>query len=77
MDARQSAIFAIQFVKPILQAIIHLEIVYVTIENPAFSLFLYLTGVYFRGELKHVENQVLTNQNCRNRWYQFEYNTQF
>ena len=24
-----------------------------TIENPAFCLFLYLTGVHFRGELKH------------------------
>ena len=24
-----------------------------TIENPAFCLFLYLTGVHFRGELQH------------------------
>ena len=27
------------------------EGVYVTIGNPAFYLFLYLTGVHFRGEL--------------------------
>ena len=31
-----------------------LEGVYVTIGNPAFCLFLYLTGVHFRGELQHV-----------------------
>ena len=24
-----------------------------TIENPAFCLFLYLTGVHFRGKLQH------------------------
>ena len=30
-----------------------LEVVYVTIRNSAFCL-LYLTGEYFRGELKHV-----------------------
>ena len=30
------------------------EVVYVTIENPAFCLFLYLTGVHFRGELQPV-----------------------
>ena len=30
-----------------------LEGVYVTIGNPAFCLFLYLTGVHFRGELQH------------------------
>ena len=29
------------------------EVVYVTIENPAFCLALYLTGVHFRGELQH------------------------
>ena len=29
------------------------EGVYVTIGNPAFYLFLYLTGVHFRGELQH------------------------
>ena len=31
-----------------------LEVVYVRTGNPAFCLFLYLTGVYFRGELQHV-----------------------
>ena len=31
-----------------------MEVVYVTIENPAFFLFLYLTGIHFRGELQHV-----------------------
>ena len=30
-----------------------LEGVYVTVGNPAFCLFLYLTGVHFRGELQH------------------------
>ena len=30
-----------------------LEVVSVTIGNPAFCLFLYLTGVHFRGELGH------------------------
>ena len=30
-----------------------LEGVYVTIGHPAFCLFLYLTGVHFRGELQH------------------------
>ena len=30
-----------------------IEGVYVTIGNPAFSVFLYLTGVHFRGELQH------------------------
>ena len=29
------------------------EGVYMTIGNPDFCLFLYLTGVYFRGELQH------------------------
>ena len=29
------------------------EGVYVTIGNPAFCLFLYLTGAHFRGELQH------------------------
>ena len=51
MDARKSAIFAIQFVKPILQTITHMEVVYVTMGNPAFWLFLHLTGVHFRGDL--------------------------
>ena len=30
------------------------EVVYVTIETPGFCLFLYLTGVHFRGELQQV-----------------------
>ena len=30
-----------------------IEGVYVTIGNPAFCVFLYLTGVHFRGELQH------------------------
>ena len=45
--------------------------VYVT----AFCLFLYLTGIHFRGELQHggdvsqwAKSQVSTNQNSRNRW---------
>ena len=52
------------------------EVVHVTIGNPAFCLFLYLTGVHFRGGLQHFgdvteqKNQVLTNQNSRNRWCQ-------
>ena len=29
------------------------EGVYVTIGNPAFCLFIYLTDVHFRGELQH------------------------
>ena len=35
-----------------------MEVVYVTIRNPAFCLFLYLTGVHFRGELQHVGDVV-------------------
>ena len=31
-----------------------LEVVYVTIENPAFCLALYLARIHFRGELHHV-----------------------
>ena len=31
-----------------------LEFVYVAIGNPAFCLFLYLSGVHFRGELQQV-----------------------
>ena len=30
-----------------------IEVVHVTIGNPAFCLSLHLTGVYFRGELQH------------------------
>ena len=33
---------------------LHREVVYVTIGNPAFCLTLYLTGIHFRGELQHV-----------------------
>ena len=29
------------------------EVAYVTIGNSSFCLFLYLTGVHFRGELQH------------------------
>ena len=32
------------------------EVAYVTIGNPAFYLFLYLTGIHFRDELQHVGN---------------------
>ena len=31
-----------------------MEGVCVTIGNPAFCLFLYLTGVHFRGKLQHI-----------------------
>ena len=47
-----------------------------TIGNPVPCLFFYLTGVHFRGELQHVrdvseqKDQVLVNQNSRNRWSQ-------
>ena len=30
-----------------------IEVVYVTLGNPAFYLALYLTGIHFRGELQH------------------------
>ena len=33
---------------------LHREVAYVTIGNPAFCLTLYLTGIHFRGELQHV-----------------------
>ena len=29
------------------------DVVYVTIGNPAFCLFLYLNGIHFRGELQY------------------------
>ena len=35
-----------------------IEVVYVTIRNPVFWLFLCLTGVYFRGKLQHVVTSV-------------------
>ena len=31
-----------------------LEVIYATIGNPAFCLFLYLTDVHFRGELHQI-----------------------
>ena len=42
-----------------------LEVVSVTIGNPAFCLFLYLTGVHFRGELQHVGNVSELKIMCR------------
>ena len=35
------------------------------IGNPAFSLFLYLTGVHFRGELQHVGDVSESKIKCR------------
>ena len=32
---------------------------YVTIGNPVFCLFLYLTGVHFRGKLQHGDDAVI------------------
>ena len=37
------------------------EGVYVTIGNAAFYLFLYLTDVHFRGELKYISQTVKEN----------------
>ena len=31
-------------------------VVYVTIRNPAFFLFIYLTGIHFLGKLQHVRD---------------------
>ena len=36
-----------------------------TIGNPAFCLFLYLTGVHFRGELKQGGDVSQQETNCR------------
>ena len=47
-----------------------LESVYVTIGNPAFCLFIYLTGVNFRGELRQggdVNKQKIKCQPIRTR----------
>ena len=33
--------------------VMDIEVVHVTIGNPAFCLVLHLTGVYFRGKLQH------------------------
>ena len=41
------------------------EGVYVIIGNPAFSLFLYLTGVHFRRELQHVGEVCEQKIKCR------------
>ena len=48
-------------------------ILILTTGNPAFYLFLYLTGVHFQVKLQHVDdvsqqkNQMSTNQNSKNR----------
>ena len=42
-----------------------IEGVYVTTGNPAFCLFLYLTGVHFRGELQHGGDVSEQNIKCR------------
>ena len=53
-----------------------LEVVYVTIENPAFCLALSLAGVHFQDKFQHIwsrgwaKTQLLTNQNSRNSWCQ-------
>ena len=39
--------------------------VYVTIQHPAFCLFLYLTGVHFRGELQHGGDVTQQKLKCR------------
>ena len=47
-----------------------MEGVCVTIGNPAFCLFLYLTGVHFRGKLQHgrdVSQQKIKSQPIRTR----------
>ena len=36
-----------------------------TIGNPAFCLALYVTGVYFRGELQHVDHVGEQKIKCR------------
>ena len=42
-----------------------LEYVYMKIGNPAFWLFLYLTGVHFRGELQHGGDASQQKIKCR------------
>ena len=44
---------------------IAIEVVYVTIGNPAFCVALYLTGVHFRGELQHVGHMGEQKIKCR------------
>ena len=41
------------------------EAVYLTIENPAFCLALYLTGVHFRRKLQHVGDVIEQKIKCR------------
>ena len=41
------------------------EGVYVTTGNPAFCLFLYLTGVQFRGELQHDDDASQQKMKCQ------------
>ena len=43
----------------------HEEVVYVTVGSPAFCLFLYLTGVHFRGKLQHVVDVIEQKIKCR------------
>ena len=45
--------------------ILLLEGVYVTTGNPAFCLFLYLTGINFRGELLHGSDVSQEKIKCR------------
>ena len=42
----------------------YLEVVYVTIGNPLFCYFLFLTGVHFRGELQHVGDAIEQKIKC-------------
>ena len=44
---------------------VYIEVFYVTIGNPAFCLALYLTGVHFQGELKHVGHMGDQEIKCR------------
>ena len=41
------------------------EGVYVTIQHPAFCLFLYLTDVHFRGKLQHGGDVTQQKIKCR------------
>ena len=42
-----------------------MEGVYVTIGNPAFCFFLYLTDVHFRGKLQHIGDDSQQKIECR------------
>ena len=49
----------------IIQKSIHpFEVVYVTVGNLAFCLFLYLTVTHFRGELQHVGDIIEQKFKC-------------